>query len=113
MVHLFSRVLDPRNFYWTVLHATCADPALRNAVVHRLGWLNVLDVARPEIDRLDLDLKFADHRKLAHVFTQSPGEKKTPAFPHHFGIFFKTYPRDVNSWSGRASRRNPGVSLSP
>lgn len=70
VAHLFGRCVDPENFYWTALHPTFPAPEHRNAVVKRLGWLNVLDWRNPEIARYDLDLRVPDEWKVAHVLTQ-------------------------------------------
>lgn len=67
IVHLFGRTVDVENFF-----CTCVAPMplhLRNALIARIGWLNVLNVEHPET-RYELDLRFPDHWKLAHVLTQ-------------------------------------------
>ena len=70
VVHLFSRCADPENFYWAVLDPTFPLAEHRNAVINRIGWLNVLDVRNPEIEGYDLDLRVPDHWKVAHMLTQ-------------------------------------------
>jgi hypothetical protein len=91
VVHLFSRCLDPENFYWAVLDPTFPIPQNRNEVIHRLGWLNVLDVRNPEIAGYDIDLRYPDHWKVAHVLTQlaavEPGLNfKHPTFRRLHGL---------------------------
>ncbi|KAH8074012.1 hypothetical protein JL721_2569 [Aureococcus anophagefferens] len=63
----------------------------RNEVIHRLGWLNVLDVRNPEIAGYDIDLRYPDHWKVAHVLTQlaavEPGLNfKHPTFRRLHGL---------------------------
>ena len=91
VVHLFSRCVDPENFFWQVLDPTFPNADHRNAVVARLGWLNVIDVRNPEIEGYDLDLRLPDHWKVAHILTQlaavEPGLNfKNPTFRRLHGL---------------------------
>lgn len=67
VVHLFGRTIDIERFYWTCV--TRMPIRLRNNLIARIGWLNVLDAEHPET-RFELDLRNADHWKLAHILTQ-------------------------------------------
>lgn len=66
-VHLFSRTVDVENFYWTCV--AYMPLQLRNALIDRIGWLNVLNVEHCET-RYELDLRLSDHWKMAHILTQ-------------------------------------------
>ncbi|KAJ8602377.1 hypothetical protein CTAYLR_004221 [Chrysophaeum taylorii] len=67
LVHLFGRVVDVENFYWTCVARMPLH--LRLAFIDRIGWLNVLNIEHPEL-RYELDLRHVDHWKLAHILTQ-------------------------------------------
>lgn len=67
VAHLFGRVVDVENFFRTCIARMPLH--LRNALIDRVGWLNVLNVEHCET-RYELDLRHTDHWKLAHILTQ-------------------------------------------